>query len=716
MENRKQVKNRITSLVVTSLLAFIMVLSGIALPGNLYGKVLTAYAADHQVGSWSELDAAISRAADGDTITLTGSFPAEGTIRVKKDITITGENTIYSKAMDSYDSMFIVESGGKLTVDEKVTLSGKIGDNGQTCPDGTIYTAAKFNGGGYDGGATTYQPKGFFIHVEQGGSATLNGTVSDFVTSRDKGTTPKYVAPIVANGSGATFNLGSTGVIKNNLVGYIVNDSKANDDAQSIKMYVKGGPPNSLRVPNAREQKADPGKYQRTRGQDAGIDGGSPGTGITATAGAVIYKDGAQGSIAGTIDNNRGDTGGIMASGERTLVKVEGANIARNVGVQFGGGSTTEQGAVIAMTSGTMKYNVAWFGGGAVFATENGVDWLLGKMVEADGTPSFDKRKDGVFSMAGGELTENTGFTRAGAILVDSDGVAVTAGKLTNNMSRMLGGAVYVMGDHPLYTYTMVIDPVYVHDNLAVSGQERARMFGSSDGDGATVAPGTDMKPKSELDAANELLQRNFRPADSCADVGDTDLFAGQGTFSKNSDDSTDGKGNDGTGGGVWLCPYGAVNFDAAQVSNVVIDNNYATGTLNIPGSADAKFNSPASAISRSGIAAGSDFHADAGKQGGGVTIKDLTGSGWKNENTGADYTTEVNSSRINLISTRELDSAVDVTRLPEDKRVEVSGNISRRGGGLAADGKFMSSRERAALVIEGILGTVTCPTEKFDS
>lgn len=34
----------------------------------------------------------------------------------------------------------------------------------------------------------------------------------------------------------------------------------------------------------------------------------------------------------------------------------------------------------------------------------------------------------------------------------------------------------------------------------------------------------------------------------------------------------------------------------------------------------------------------------------------------------------------------------------------------------FAADGKFMSSRERAALVIEGILGTVTCPTEKFDS
>ena len=37
-------------------------------------------------------------------------------------------------------------------------------------------------------------------------------------------------------------------------------------------------------------------------------------------------------------------------------------------------------------------------------------------------------------------------------------------------MARMLGGAIYVMGDHPDYTYTVYIEKGYVHDNKAVSG------------------------------------------------------------------------------------------------------------------------------------------------------------------------------------------------------------------------------------------------------
>ena len=225
-------------LVVPVLIALTMVLSGFAVPGNFNSNVFTAYAADVSVGSWEDLARAVDSAESGDTITLTGDLVATSSITVKKKITITGGKTIYSQAgRETYDSMFKVESGGELTIANGVTLSGKTstGSSSSQCPDGTTYTSDKFTGDGYDGGATTYQPKGFFIHVEEGGSATLNGTVSDFITSSDKGTTPRYVAPIVANGSGATFNLGSSGVIKNNLVGYIANDDKSTNDANAIK-------------------------------------------------------------------------------------------------------------------------------------------------------------------------------------------------------------------------------------------------------------------------------------------------------------------------------------------------------------------------------------------------------------------------------------------------------------------------------------------------
>lgn len=552
------------------------------------------------------------------------------------------------------------------------------------------YTADKFTGE-YVEGATTYTPKGFFIDVEDGGTATLNGTISDFVTSRNKATTPRYVAPVVANGAGATFNLGTKGVIKNNVVGYIVDNSKAHQDAQSIKQYVKGAGPNVPRVPNAATQKVDASKYaDRPRKKDAVMDGGAPGSGITATAGAVIYKGGAVGTIEGKITNNRGDTGGIMVSDKGTKVNISGSgtNISKNVGVQFGGGTTVEQGGTIAMSDGTIEYNVAWFGGGAVYATENGVDWLLGKMTESDGTPKFDDRVGGVFEMTGGSLQYNTAFTRGGAILADSNGVKISKGKLQNNMSRMLGGAVYVMGDHPKYTYTMNLTFVRVHDNTAVSGQYGRTQWGSNYPEKQDV----DGLPASQdLGAKNNLLQRKLKaPSTDCGDAGDS-IFSSE-LISGNSDDINDGRGTDGTGGGVWLCAYGNTVFDAGSPQKVFIDNNYATGTKgtaskwdSAPVKASFVANQKESDDSRSGRSGGSDFHSDTGDIGT-VEIKNANSphSAWVNENSGSQITDSTFTSKeiLNLVNKKPLTTSTEYA-------VDISGNIARRGGGLAADGTF---------------------------
>ena len=698
--------HKMTNRLIVTILSLLMLFSA---GPFFFADNMSAYA-DASVDSWATLKSAIN---NGGTITLTKDIVAEDTITIPDGvtITITGGNTIYSKAgRDKYDSMFKVESGGNLTIAEGTTLSGKTSDgSSQSCPDNNPYTADKFTGGLSEDGKT-YEPKGFFIQVEGGGSATLNGTISDFVTSRNKATTPRYVAPVVANGANAQFDLGSTGVIKNNLVGYIVDDLKANNDAQSIKQYIKGAGPNIPRVPNAKTQKANSGNFDgRPRSKDAGIDGSSPGTGITATAGAVIYKGGAKGTVEGTIENNRADTGGIMASGKGTEVKVkEGTTITKNVGAQFGGGSTVEQGGRILMTGGTMSKNVAWFGGGAVFATENGVDWLLGRMSGDDGLhPEFDKRLDGEFFMEGGKLTENTAFTRGGAILADSDGVNINQGELSYNLGRMLGGAMYVMGDHPKYEYTVQMTGLYVHDNAAVSGESKAR-------DATKAAPDSQIlsdywKPDgastltwNHLDAPLDTL---LQAPTTCGDAGN--ILDGEvtgGAAKGNTDDWLDGTGAQGTGGGVWLCAYGNTIFDANEPDEVIITNNWATGAPGAPynpsgayhktlgGSdlADAKVNSAESVedgtgklISRSGIAGGSDFHADTGGKGT-VVINGLTDANWINENTKQKYESEVSNGRLNL------KNANGTAMNPGSIKVNVFGNLARHGGGLAADGTYI--------------------------
>ena len=700
MRKGKSIGSKIR-LVIATMVALTMLLSGFAAS---FTEVLKVNA-QASVDSWQSLRGAIN---GGETeIELGGDFAYDGTsieIPAGKTVTIKGSGTIYSTATPAggkYEPMFKV-TGGSLTVDTGVTLSAKTSLDSAGCPTDSTYTADKFTGD-VSADGKTYSPKGFFIQVQSNGTATLAGTISDFVTSRKKATTPRYVAPVVADGTNAKFDITADGVIKNNVVGYIVDDTKASNDAQTIKQYVKGAGQNVPRIPNANIQKRNVENFGgRPRNRDAGIDDGVPGSGITGTAGAVIYKDGASGEICGLITNNRADTGGIMVSGESAEVVINtGTIISKNVGVQFGGGSTVEQGGTIRMEDGKMTENVAWFGGGAVYATENGIDWLLGRMSGDNAlSPAFDERKDGDFQMYGGSLEYNTALTRGGAILVDSDAVHIMEGELKNNMSRMLGGAVYVMGDHPLYTYTMNLTGLYVHDNTAVSG----------------VVPGD----KAE---ENKLLQTKLiAPSLNCSDIPPAILSGTDDLISVNTDDMNDGPGTHGTGGGLWLCAYGNTVFSAGSTDKVVIANNYATGTapLSNPvysnyirnGSdenakkirADIAYNSASSTATTrtTGKTGGNDIHADTGDSGT-VVIADLNlYNGWIDENastggTDVPYTTEISDGRINLINNG------NKTTLNNPK-VEISGNIARRGGGLAADGTFLLGPVEDQVTVESAI------------
>ena len=535
------------------------------------------------------------------------------------------------------------------------------------CPNSVgsdgAYTKDSFNGD-----IDAYNPKGFFVHVTSGKATLYGATLTNFITNRNKDKAPKFVAPVVATGPNASFDVES-GTIKNNIVGYIVDDSMANKSANQIKNYIKGAAPNAAR-------KGDYATRQYRRNSKAGIDGNDPGSGITATAGAIIYASGAKGEIsAGDIGFNRGDTGGIMATGEGTEVTLKNnAYINNNVGVQFGGGVTTEDGGAIIMSDGNISNNVAWFGGGGVYATENGVRWLLGKL-------TLDERKDGVFQMFDGTIEGNTAFTRGGGFFVDSDGVSLFKGTIANNLSHMLGGGMYVMGDDANFTYTVYINKGYVHENKAVS-----------------AGPKTDPYQ----DADNKELSKLLTAPNGCAGV--TDLFPGYMTV--NSDDINDGYPNppsdasDGTGGGIWLCAYGNTVLNVGDDS-FVIDKNYATGSFR---HGKAAQNNEVPEGTSSDKAGGNDIHKET-KGSGNIVIFGIQNDSvkWYDENTGDWYTDPANAkngavtdfSLKNLVNKGDHEPGGSYDPATYEG-VDVYGNMSRRGGGLAADGTFFFGNFRA--------------------
>lgn len=527
----------------------------------------------------------------------------------------------------------------------------------------SVYTNASFTGKVGD----KYTPKGFFVHVE-GGKAILDGaTLENFITSRDKDTSPKFVAPVVANGENASFDV-VNGTIQNNTVGYIVNDAKANESADKIKFYIKGATPNAIRA-----------KGSERRNRQAEIDGNDPGSGITATAGAIIYAGGAQGEIkGGKIKLNRGDTGGIMATGEKTTVILrEGTDIDSNVGVQFGGGVTTEAGAKIKMYKGIIQNNVAWFGGGGVYATENGVQWLLGKVEKT-------QRKDGIFEMYDGTIDGNTAFTRGGGFFVDSDGVSILKGVIKNNMSRMIGGGMYVMGDHVDYTYTVFINTGYVHENKAISAGQK-----------------TDVATNPNIDPDNQKVSQKLSAPCKCEIPTEYKLLDGV-IDNVNTDDLTDGypkEGSDGTGGGIWLCAYGSTVLNMED-DVFIIDKNYATGS-STQGKAAQTINPNAKDSTSSNKAGGNDIHKETKANGSivvyGIKVNDDSTVQWHDENTGEWYTDPAKADEKGSIADFSLRNLTNMgDHKPEGytqgnyNGVDVYGNISRRGGGLAADGTFV--------------------------
>lgn len=467
-----------------------------------------------------------------------------------------------------------------------------------SCP---TYTNDTFGSGNADA------PKGFFVEVEAGGTATLDGaTLTKFVTDGSV----HHAAPVVVKGG--TFDI-KDGSITGNSVGYAAKSAQSSDPAHVI----------------GKESEQGDGTYFGY------LEDWAP----TETAGAVIYTDGASGEITGgSVADNRGDTGGILVQGignneadpnstqaaaaQTAKFEIKGGSIESNVGLHHGGGMTVFNGGAAKMTGGEIKENFSWHKGGGVFVSEEAFATM--KAAELGG--GSHKVGDADFIMDGGTISGNVAIHRGGGIEVASNHVVLLSGKISNNNSRTLGGGIYVEGDAGRM-YQLYIESGCITGNNAYSAT-------------------TETAKAVTLAGPDNTCEFNNGFAVSGEDVTYRNGFWGE----------------QGDGGGLWLCPLGGNGtfaLDLQNAKNVVISGNSSEA----PGSGKDIF-----------ITA---VRADAA--GNGINVLNIGDNRFKIEDTN-NYVQENRSYAGPL-------ALVNDPAPGCDGKVQISGNSAVNGGGIAANG-----------------------------
>lgn len=552
--------------------------------------------------------------------------------------------------------------------------------------------------------------QGFFVQVNDRGTLDIEGaTFKEFYAGNNvenngvnrPNTTVTDSAPIVVNKGTLHFTSGS---IENNEVGYSADESKSglpvnsnnnNNTWRYVGAELGSGTPNDIPKP-------------------------------TKTAGGIIFKNNAVASITGdaSIHNNKGDVGGILVQGDSIVVlggeksddtvsKSDGGHIDRNIGFHYSGAALVEGGGTLVMAgqNSTMNYNVSWNKGGAVWVTEYGTsDDGFGVRKGYQKPLNLDKRwtdsngnvKPGKFLMLDGKIQYNTAFHRGGAINVESDYVILRKGEISYNNCRALGGGIYVEGDYADYNYTLQIDDGYIGHNYAVTSDpslQNNRIDYHSENDQLI---GHGYLDEEYLSQANDILDRKIRTGNDTSTTGTLiSTKVNETGFEPNvlnplsetdiSDDTSDQKvwqgyrrntGWEGNGGGIWLCPIGSTGvFNLNDDHEVYIDDNYASG---------ATPTDPRD---------GTDIYLWPGT--GHIIAKEMNGEVWENEDTharvpnldGTDANSRIYTGPLPLINITTAENNQTHSNYDQKKvqsKLKIVDNLSRNGGGIAANGTVL--------------------------
>ncbi|MCL2638046.1 MAG: hypothetical protein FWD48_06695 [Oscillospiraceae bacterium] len=380
-------------------------------------------------GGYATLEAALN-AIGTNTGTYTVTLHADQTLApytfdtANQNITLVGDGGVRTVTLSAIGSMFTLDGGATLTLDDNITLTGR-SDNNR--PVMQIYSGSKvtMNDGAVITGNTT---------SEYGGAILIRGVGSEFIMNGGTitgNTANEYGGAILISDLGSEFIMNG-GTITGNTA-----------ELAGGGLFINAG-----------------SKFT--------MNGGAI-TNNTSAAGGGIYTFDPTTNFNTIIIMNDGEISNNTATGRGD--PNDPTNIA---GV---GGGVGLRGGVFEMNGGTIKDNTGRAGGGVSISLASTFNMTGGSITNNTHTSSADGNGGGVsaagvnvtFNMSGGEISRNSSNTFGGGVSVGSGAVFNMSGDaaIFGNESNAigLGGGVSVVNS----IFNMSEDAV-IYGNTAIMG------------------------------------------------------------------------------------------------------------------------------------------------------------------------------------------------------------------------------------------------------
>ncbi len=266
--------------------------------------------------------------------------------------------------------------------------------------------------------------------------------------------------PIISCGiaTGIDFEIkdSNTGMLSHKLV-KTVNGWELNDAASSDYVTISGGVITGARLKTGKNVLPNAPVWWE-QGSKLTISGGSIAGNSGMVGGLAYFSDSDVQLLGGSICYNTGtEIGGVGASGG-TLYIGKNASIDHNsaTGRNAVGGGLCVDGADVKLDGGSISYNSSSADGGGVYVGCGSFDLLSGSIdhnsAERFGggvyvtkyvdTEDEEYNVDGLFTMKGGVISDNTAVTGGGVFVKDSKFV-MSGGTLTGNTAMYYSGAIY---------------------------------------------------------------------------------------------------------------------------------------------------------------------------------------------------------------------------------------------------------------------------------
>ena len=479
-----------------------------------------------------------------------------------------------------------------------------------------------------------------------------------------------------------------------------------------------------------------------SRGQDNWNDTmskGGWGVGGTGSAGAVILNtDSTDNTILGNVEisGNKGNTGAIMITkgtlkqGLATAPGSKGddrndkdSTIKGNTGFKKAGAvDITGPNSKYILVGGSLEENTSWLKGGAVAIRNNG------KFQFGYGEPTKNSNNEitGITNLSNSSnarIENNVAMYHGGGIYVESDHTELYSGTIAGNTARIMGGGIYVDGEASNGNIIRIYSGNVYHnqatwgmrskdkngniltykegDNAQYTtqgGAERGYDGQSNEGDknGLRASNAFTGNDSSNIPYSGKTREFTYTSDGGVKDfnqyrVGDE--MTNDNTYHMartNGLDENNYNFHSGTGGGLWLCPWGT---SALGMETVSVFNNDAAYT-------------------------GNDLHKDSAR-GGAVILEDsfddLSEQGgrywtYDNRTIVGDLAVTSESPATGTKLAPNPNEAVyrglnlqshNVTPQSFDTGMQIYENASRRGGGIGADGTVIFGKGKKAYRVQ---------------